>query len=66
MIDFFNHEHLPETIELFNFISELDFENGDYFCWKSGGDGDNGEVLMNEIDEYFKMKLNSIRRYIIK
>lgn len=55
MIDFMNHEHLPETIKLFNFISNLDFnEANDYFCWKSGGDGDNGEILMNELDEYFK------------
>lgn len=53
-IDFMNHEHLPETIELFKFIEALDFELGDYFCWKSGGDGDNGEILMSEIDEYFK------------
>ena len=56
-MDFFNHNHLPETIELFNFISKLDFEEADdYFCWRSGGDGDNGEVLMNELDEYFKTK----------
>lgn len=57
MIDFSNHEHLKESIELFNFISELDFrEANDYFCWKSGGDGDNGEVLMNELDEFFRIR----------
>ena len=56
MIDFMNHKHLPETIQLFNFISKLDLEEADdYFGWKSGGDGDNGEVLMNELDEYFKI-----------
>lgn len=54
MIDFLNHRHLKESQELFNFISELDFnEANDFFGWKSGGDGDNGEVLLNELDAYF-------------
>ena len=32
----------------------LDFENEDYFCFKSGGDGDNGEILMDLFDYYFQ------------
>lgn len=52
---FLNHTHLPESERIFYFLAKLDFEEaGDYFCWKYGGDGDNGEVLMNELDEYFK------------
>ena len=43
----------PKSVELYNFISKLDFENGDYFCFKSGGDGDNGEFLMDLLDCYF-------------
>lgn len=53
MIDGFAKKHLPQSEELFNHISKLDFENGDYFCFKSGGDGDNGEVLMDYFDDFF-------------
>ena len=45
IIDYgFVKQHNPKSVELFEFISTLDFENGDYFCFKSGGDGDNGEI----------------------
>ena len=30
------------------------FYGDDYFCWKKGGDGDNGETLMFELDIYFE------------
>lgn len=47
-------EHNPKSVELFKFIAEIDFEvYSDCFCWKSGGDGDNGETLMYELDAYF-------------
>ena len=52
----FAKQHNPKSKELFEFISTLDFENGDYFCFKSGGDGDNGEILMDLFDCYFKYK----------
>lgn len=26
----------------------------DHFCWKTGGDGDNGEALMYEMDIFFE------------
>ena len=52
---YYNHD--PRAIEIYEFISELDFYcHGDYFCWKSGGDGDNGEVLLGELDGYFAWK----------
>ena len=48
-------EHDPRTLKLYEFISELDFnEGGDSFCFKSGGDGDNGELLMYLIDCFFE------------
>lgn len=47
-------EHEPDSKKIYAFISELDFNNGDIFCFKSGGDGDNGECLMDLLDEYFK------------
>lgn len=54
MIDGFAKEHLHITEDLFHHIEKIDFEQcNDYFRFKSGGDGDNGEVLMDEIDDYF-------------
>jgi hypothetical protein len=35
-------------------IAQLDFENGDIFCFKFGGDGDNGEHLIYLLDKHFK------------
>lgn len=49
----FAKKHNPKSVELYKFISVLDFENGDYFCFKSGGDADNGEFLMDLLDCYF-------------
>ncbi|MDY2593929.1 MAG: hypothetical protein SOW34_03285 [Oliverpabstia sp.] len=46
-------EHHPKSQEIYRFISELDFANGDAFVFKSGGDGDNGELLMDLLDCYF-------------
>lgn len=47
-------EHNPKSKEIFDFISRLDFENGDFFVFKYGGDGDNGEFLMDLLDCYFE------------
>ncbi len=50
-------EHDPRSIEIYKFIEEYDFVFcNDHFCWKSGGDGDNGETLMYQLDEYFANK----------
>lgn len=39
-------EHHPEAERIFKLIKESDWAFGnDYFCWKDGGDGDNGECL---------------------
>ena len=48
--------HHPMSKRLVAFIAEHDFHDyGDYFCWKYGGDGDNGETLMFEMDAFFEM-----------
>jgi len=48
--------HHPKSIRLMMFLEEHDFNDyDDYFCWKSGGDGDNGEALMFEMDAFFEM-----------
>ena len=50
-------EHDPRSIKLYEFISQLDFnEAGDSFGFCSGGDGDNGEHLMYLMDCYFAAK----------
>lgn len=48
-------DHHPKSVELVNIIMCLDFKwGGDYFCFKAGGDGDNGEHLMYLLDIYFE------------
>jgi len=50
-------DHHPKSFELMAFIAEHDFNDmDDCFCWKYGGDGDNGETLMFEMDAYFEQK----------
>lgn len=47
-------EHEEKSVKLFNAIRKIDEEHGgDYFCFKSGGDGDNGEHLMYLLDIHF-------------
>ena len=50
-------DHHPKSVEIVRAVSELDFcFLGDYFCWKYGGDGDNGEMLAYLLDIYFEAK----------
>jgi len=50
-------EHDVRSLEIMDFLSAYDFKFcSDYFCWKTGGDGDNGETLMYELDEFFANK----------
>lgn len=53
-------EHHPKSEEIYRFISEIDFQHGDFFAFKSGGDGDNGEFLMDLLDCYFQSKQRNI------
>ena len=47
-------DHHPRSIALFERLMEIDFNLcDDYFCWNKGGDGDNGETLMYELDILF-------------
>jgi hypothetical protein len=49
-------DHHPMSIRLMKFLSDHDlYDYGDYFCWKYGGDGDNGESLMYEMDAFFEL-----------
>lgn len=50
-------DHHPKSEEIVNALSEIDFEFfNDYFCWKLGGDGDNGESLMYQLDIWFDLQ----------
>lgn len=49
-------EHHPMSEMIVRQLAELDYMfYGDYFRWKVGGDGDNGEILMYELDVLFDM-----------
>ena len=49
--------HHPKAKELMAFLKDIDFHDfNDYFCWKTGGDGDNGEVLLEQLDTFFATK----------
>jgi hypothetical protein len=43
-------DHDPRSKALFKSIRQLDLQYGDLFCFKAGGDGDNGEWLMYLLD----------------
>jgi hypothetical protein len=49
-------DHHPMSMRLMDFLKEHDFHDyDDCFCWKSGGDGDNGETLMFQMDAFFEL-----------
>ena len=55
--------HHHKSVELFKALAKIDYElGGDYFGWKSGGDGDNGEHLMYELDIYFETLDSNAKR----
>lgn len=48
--------HHPMSERIMTFLVEHDCKDySDYFCWKKGGDGDNGEILMYELDAFFEL-----------
>lgn len=48
-------DHHPMSMRIMEFLMEHDFKDyDDYFCWKKGGDGDNGESLMYQMDAFFE------------
>ena len=50
-------KHDSKSEELVRAIADLDFKyGGDFFCFKVGGDGDNGEHLMYLLDIYYELK----------
>jgi len=50
-------EHNPQSKELVRAVARLDITyGGNFFCFKIGGDGDNGEHLMYLLDIYYDQK----------
>ena len=50
-------DHHNKSIEIYRALEYMDFIfGGDFFSFKSGGDGDNGEHLMYLLDLYFESK----------
>lgn len=48
--------HHPMSERLMEFLAQHDLNDfNDYFCWKTGGDGDNGETLMYQMDSFFEL-----------
>jgi len=48
--------HHPMSERLMGFLETHDFlDYDDSFGWKTGGDGDNGETLMYQLDVFFEM-----------
>lgn len=57
--------HHPMSERLVRFLVEHDFyDYGDHFCWKFGGDGDNGESLAYEMDAFFELLENESDKLI--
>jgi hypothetical protein len=49
-------EHNPQTEKLYDMMDAIDWLYCDnFFGWKSGGDGDNGEFLKYELDIIFDL-----------
>ena len=48
-------DHDPRSWELYRFIAGMDYAYGDRFCFKAGGDGDNGELILAYLDEWFAL-----------
>lgn len=47
--------HDPRSLALYKSIAAIDFKvGGDFFQFKSGGDGDNGEHLLYLLDIHFE------------
>lgn len=54
--------HHPMSERFMKFLVEHDWvDYNGYFDWRTGGDGDNGETLMFQMDPFFELldKINS-------
>jgi len=47
-------DHDQRSVDLYRSIAGIDATYDDFFNWKAGGDGDNGEFLMYILDIHFE------------
>lgn len=45
--------HDPKSICIVKSLQKIDSADGNYFDWRIGGEGDNGEKLLYQLDVYF-------------
>lgn len=56
-------DHHPMSRRVMEFLYDYDWkEGGDTFDWSMGGDGDNGETLMYQMDVFFELLDRTERR----
>jgi len=49
-------DHHPKSMRIMDFLKQIDFNDyDDHFCWKTGGNGDNGETLLYQLDTFFEL-----------
>lgn len=49
-------DHHPMSLRVMEFLKEHDYNDyQDCMGWKCGGDGDNGETLMYQLDAFFEL-----------
>lgn len=50
-------EHHPEALQIFEMVQSGDFAFcNDYFDWRSGGDGDNGETFLYSLSIMLELR----------
>lgn len=55
-------DHHPVAEAIYTLLEESDWTlGGDYFCWKSGGEGDNGECLMAVLSEWIRQDSSRLK-----
>lgn len=59
-------DHHPLSKKIYAAIAAIDSEHGgDHFCFKSGGDGDNGEHLMYLLDIHFEQQIKHDEGFVV-
>jgi hypothetical protein len=56
-------DHHAMSQRIMNFLQDIDYNDcDDSFCWKCGGDGDNGEELMYQLDAFFELMDKEVKQ----
>jgi hypothetical protein len=56
-------DHHFMSKRIMKFLQDIDYNDcDDSFCWKCGGDGDNGEELMYQLDAFFELMDKEVKQ----